>query len=130
MNSISRIIRQLAYAPLILIASCAPAKPAAVPITIAELAGRTAGSPQRCVPAQQTSGLRIADKGVVIYGSGRTVWLNRLASDCPGMTRMDILVVEPTGSQYCRGDRVRTVDPVSRIPGPACILGDFVPYTR
>lgn len=130
MNSNSRIFRKLAFAPLILIASCAPAEPAAAPAAIADLSGRTAGPPQRCVPAQQTSGLRIAEQGVVLYGSGRTIWVNRLASDCPGMTRMDILVVEPTGSQYCRGDRARTIDPVSRIPGPACILGDFVPYTR
>ena len=41
-----------------------------------------------------------------------------------------VLVTEPTGSQYCRGDIVRTFDRSSRIPGPACILGDFVPYRR
>jgi hypothetical protein len=46
------------------------------------------------------------------------------------MDRMQILVVEPIGAQYCRGDRVRTMDPVSRIPGPACTLGDFIPYSR
>jgi len=39
-------------------------------------------------------------------------------------------VTEPIGSQYCRGDIVRSFDRQSRIPGPACILGDFVPYTR
>lgn len=130
MNSISRIIRQPAIAPLILVAACAPAAPSRPPAAIPELAGRTAGVPQRCVPIRQNDSLRIADSGIVLYGSGRTLWLNRLGSDCPGMTRMDVLVVEPTGSQYCRGDLVRTVDPVSRIPGPACRLGDFVPYTR
>ena len=111
-------------------AGCAPSNPAGPPAPIAELAGRTAGAPQRCVPTQQTGTLRIAGPGMVLYGSGRTIWLNRLASPCPGMSRMNFLVVEPFGAQYCRGDRVRTVEPVSKIPGPSCLLGDFVPYTR
>jgi hypothetical protein len=109
--------------------SCASARPAG-PAVIAELAGRTAGAPQRCVPIRQTENLRIVNPQTVIYGSGRTIWVNTLASNCPGADRMDIFVVEPIGTQYCRGDRVKTVDPVSRIPGPACILGDFVPYSR
>ena len=112
-----------------LVGSCAPAQPAG-PVALPELAGRTAGAPQQCVPIQQTESLRIVGPGTVVYGSGRTIWVNRLASSCPGADRMDILIVEPTGPQYCRGDRLRTVDPVSRIPGPACILGDFVPYSR
>jgi hypothetical protein len=109
--------------------SCAPTEPAA-PSPLAELAGRTAGAPQRCVSIEQGQSLRIADPQTVIYGSGRTIWINRLASSCPGADQFDALIVEPTGSQYCRGDRVRSVDPVSRMPGPACMLGDFVPYSR
>lgn len=112
------------------VAGCAPSEPAGPPAPIAELAGRTAGAPQRCVPTQQTRSMRIAGPEVVLYGSGRTIWLNRLASPCPGMSRMNILIVEPSGAQYCRGDRVRTVEPLSKIPGPSCLLGDFVPYTR
>ena len=42
----------------------------------------------------------------------------------------DILVFEPTGGSYCRGDIVRSVDRDSHIPGPSCVLGDFVPFTR
>jgi hypothetical protein len=49
---------------------------------------------------------------------------------CSGFSQWDVLVMEPIGSQYCRGDLVRSVDPVSRIPGAACQLGDFVPYTK
>lgn len=111
--------------------SCAPAPAQSVaPAAIPELAGLTAGAAQRCVPTQQIGAMRIAGPGVILYGSGRTIWLNRLASPCPGMSRMNSLIVEPFGSQYCRGDRVRTLDPVSRIPSPVCQLGDFVPYTR
>lgn len=114
---------------IVVAAGCAPAQPV-VPSPISELAGRTAGAPQQCVPMRQAQSLRIADPQTVIYGSGRTIWVNRLASSCPGADHMDILIVEPLGTQYCRGDRVRTLDAASRIPGPACLLGDFVPYSR
>lgn len=114
----------------LLLMSCSQAEPRTSTAAIPDLAGRTAGAPRRCVPAQQTSALHVLDSHTLLYGGGRTIWLNRLASDCPGITRMDVLIVEPTGSQYCRGDRVRSVDPVSKTPGPACVLGDFVPYSR
>ena len=129
MTRISRIASGLGVAALAAHASsCAPAGPTAAPAALPELAGRTAGAPQRCVPMPRTESLRIADNRTIVYGGGRTIWVNRV--QCPGVTRMDILVVEPIGSQYCRGDLVRTIDPVSKIPGPACILGDFVPYTH
>jgi hypothetical protein len=41
-----------------------------------------------------------------------------------------VLVTEPVGSYHCRGDIVRSIDRYSRIPGPSCILGDWVPYRR
>jgi hypothetical protein len=97
---------------------------------LSELAGRTAGAPQRCVPVVQTGSLRIADPQTVVYGSGRTIWVNRVDSNCLRPGPLDVLVVEPMGTQYCRGDRIQSVDPVSKIPGPYCRLGDFVPYRR
>lgn len=95
-----------------------------------ELAGRSAGPPQHCVLLRQTESLRISenDRHTLVYGSGRTVWANDLGQCRFGSD--DILVTEPFGSSYCRGDIVRSIDRVSRIPGPACVLGDFVPFTR
>jgi hypothetical protein len=107
--------------------NCAPAQPTGRAV-LPELAGRTSGKPQRCVPASHSASLRIADPQTVVYGSGGTIWVNRLASNCLRTGPMDILVVEPIGTQYCRGDRIHSVDPVSKIPGPYCLLGDFVPY--
>jgi len=131
MTRISRIVSDLGIAALAVAASnCAPADTRPTTVAIPDLAGRTAGAPQRCVPTQPTEALRVVDSHTVVYGSGGTIWLNRLATECPGMTRMDILVIEPMGTQYCRGDKVRSVDPVSHIPGPTCVLGAFVPYTR
>jgi len=96
-----------------------------------ELAGLVAaGPPQACVQitAQQALHLSDTNRSVLIYGDGRTTWANNLGQ-CR-FRRDDILVTELHGSQYCRGDVVRSVDRQSHIPGPTCVLGDFVPYTR
>lgn len=98
---------------------------------IRELAGRSAGKPEGCVPIQQSESLRVAenDRHLLLYGSGRTIWVNHLGPEC-GFNQDDVLVTHPFGSSYCRGDLVRSIDRDSRIPGPACVLNDFVPYTR
>jgi hypothetical protein len=96
-----------------------------------ELAGRVAGAPERCVSIDQLEALRASDSNrhVLLYGSGRTLWANQLGRSC-GFGRDDVLVTEPIGSRHCRGDIVRSIDRYSRIPGPSCILGDWVPYRR
>lgn len=95
-----------------------------------ELEGRTAGAPQACVPARQTQSLQIVDRQTIAYRDFDTVYVNRLGADCPGMRPLTTLVVEAHGSQYCRGDRVRAVETQSSVPGPWCVLRDFVPYRR
>lgn len=98
-----------------------------------ELTGRTAGAPKRCISLTQLEGLRVSetDRHTLVYGSssGKTVWANNLGTSC-GFGWNDILVTEPIGSQLCGGDIVRSIDRNSHIPGPSCVLGDFVPYTR
>lgn len=96
-----------------------------------ELAGRSAGAPQQCVLIQQLDALRVSDNNrhTLLYGSGKTIFANSLPNECRiGLD--DVLVTEPIGSHYCRGDIVRSFDRLSRIPGPSCVLGNFVPYTR
>jgi hypothetical protein len=112
--------------------ACTAAPPrASAPGRPTELTGRVAGTPQRCVPIERDISLRVADgdRGTLLYGSGRRIWANHLPAGC-GFNQGDTLVVQPIGSDYCRGDFVRSIDPVSRFPGPSCYLGDFVPYTR
>jgi hypothetical protein len=96
-----------------------------------ELAGRTPGAPQRCVRIDTTESLRPSDddRHTLLYGSGRTIWANNLGPSC-SFGSEDVLVTEPIGSENCRGDIVRSFDRFSRIPGPSCVLGDFVPFTR
>jgi hypothetical protein len=96
-----------------------------------ELAGRTAGAPQRCIGLSQLDSLRVSqnDRHTLVYGNSKTIWANPVGPSC-GFGPDDILVTEPTGSQLCGGDIVRSFDRNSRIPGPSCVLSDFVPYTR
>jgi hypothetical protein len=64
----------------------------------------------------------------LVYRERDTVYVNRLGADCPGMRPLTTLIVEAHGSQYCRGDRVRAAETGSTVPGPFCVLRDFVPY--
>ena len=93
-----------------------------------EVAGRSAGPMTACVPLRQGESLRVSESNnhTLIYGSGRTIFANYL-----GQCRIDpndLLVSLPSSGSYCRGDVVKTVDRSSGIPGPACILGNFIPY--
>jgi hypothetical protein len=95
-----------------------------------DLQGRTAGAPRACVPTRPTQSLQIVDRQTLVYRDRDTIWVNRLGDDCPGMRPFSTLILEAYGSQYCRGDRVRTVERQNAIPGPSCVLRDFVPYRR
>jgi hypothetical protein len=110
--------------------ACSDAPPQAGPPQIAEFAGRVAGPPQQCVSLRPTETLQTseADSHVLIYRSGSRLWVNHLGSCSFG--RNDTLLIERTGSDLCRGEVIRSFDAMSKIPGPTCILGDFIPYTR
>ncbi len=96
-----------------------------------ELAGREAGAAQTCIPATNSSAsLTIVDERTISYRDGRTIWVNRLETECPGMRPLDTLIVELHSGQYCRNDLFRAVNTGSRIPGPNCRLGNFIPYRR
>jgi hypothetical protein len=114
-----------------IVGSCAAPPPAGAPRQAAELAGRTQGPAERCVLIQQNEALRISDsdRHTLLYGSGGTIWANHLGPSC-GFGRDDALVTEPIGSYHCRGDLVRSFDRFTRIPGPACVLGEFIPFKR
>lgn len=112
----------------ILLGSCA-APPPATTTSASELTGRTAGIPQRCIRIERYEGLRVIGPRTLAYGRSRTVWVNAVP-ECAALKYSDVLVTDPVATQFCRGDLVRSMDAASRIPGPACRLGDFVPYTR
>ena len=119
---------------LILVAGCATTAadgPTREQRALAEdLEGRIAGPAQACVPARQAQSLQIVDQRTIAYRDFDTVYVNRLDADCPTLRPFNVLVIETHGSQYCRGDRVRGQEPNSSIPGPFCLLRDFVPYRK
>ncbi|HEV2596007.1 MAG TPA: hypothetical protein VGU01_12470 [Sphingomicrobium sp.] len=114
-----------------LLGSCAATQPGSEsrgpPV---ELSGALPGAAQRCLMLDQFDSLRVSqnDPHTLVYGSGRMIWANQLGQCSFG--RNDVLVMEPTGSQLCGGDIVRSFDRNSRIPGPSCVLSEFVPYRR
>jgi hypothetical protein len=112
------------------LAGCTAPPPVASNAPIAEIAGRVAGPAQRCVITTQSQGLQAVNRNTLLYRNGSKIWINEMQAGCGGFGRWDVLVTEPIGTQYCRGDLIRSFDPVSKIPGPSCRLGDFVPYMR
>ena len=124
-------MRFFLFLGVLLAAGCAAPEPTQVPQQPRELAGRSAGAPQRCVLIEPSESLRVSDndRHTLLYGSGRRIWANDLGQGC-GFNLNDVLVSEPIGSYYCRGEQVRSFDRFSGIPASSCKIGDFVPYTR
>ncbi|HWT14099.1 MAG TPA: hypothetical protein VN231_15205 [Allosphingosinicella sp.] len=119
--------------PLILlltVAGCASLSESGQVRLSRELAGLVAGEPRACVSANQGSSLQAADNRTIVYRTQDIVWVSRLPGECPGLTPLSTLVVESFSGQYCRGDRVRGLEPGRSIAGPSCPLADFVPYRR
>ena len=94
-------------------------------------AGRVAGPAETCINSNTSENLHVIDPQTVAYGYARTIYINRLAAACPALSQFNTIIVEGgTGGQYCRGDRVRGLEPGAIIPGPSCNLGDWVPYRQ
>ena len=93
------------------------------------LEGRVAGQPKSCLNTFANRNQRVIDKTAVVYGSGRTIWVN-IPRNAEDLNKDDAMVVRMYGSQLCRQDIVTTIDPGSRMYSGNVFLGDFVPYTR
>lgn len=119
----------LGFATMI-VASCTPPPQSSQPAFLRLVEGRTAGAPQACVRHSMGEAMVAADSGTLVFTSGATVYVNHLGLSCPNIGPLNTLIVEPSSDQYCRGDRVRGLDPLASIPGPACLLRDWVPYRK
>jgi hypothetical protein len=111
------------------IAGCSrPVAPSGADVAQA-LAGRVPGPPQTCITSYSAENLHALDSQTIAYGTGRTIYINRLAAACPAIGPFNTIIAEPgLPGQYCRADRIRGNEPGSIIPGPICNLGDWVPY--
>jgi hypothetical protein len=123
-------IRAAPFLIAALVASCAHSS---APIGAAysqELAGRIAGAPRSCITAVSNANLNAIDSSTLVYHSGDTIYVNHLSSPCSAIAPLNTLIVDAQQGHYCRGDRVRGLEPGAIIAGPVCILGDWVPYRK
>lgn len=94
------------------------------------LEGRVAGEPQRCIRTRLNDRLRVIDKTAYVYGSGRTIYVQRTRNP-DDIDRDDIIVSRRfNASQLCRLDVVTTADRLAGFFTGAVFFEDFVPYTR
>ena len=117
---------------LLALASCSPVAPApGVGDPFArELAGHTPGPAQTCISAIPSQNLRVIDPQTIAYDRGSTLWVNRLEQPCPVLSPHNTLIIDASGGQYCRGDRIQGAEPGASIAGPVCTLRDWTPYGR
>ena len=89
------------------------------------------GPPTSCVQEFQLGGNRSAGDAIIFEGrTSATLYVNRPAGGCSSLGSHNALVTRSSGSQLCRGDIARVVDPVAHTEFGGCALGDFTPYRR
>lgn len=94
------------------------------------LQGRVAGKPVSCIDPRVNSTTQIIDKTAILYGSGRTIYLQK-PQNASSLDDDDILVTELRGSgQLCDIDIVRLHDRTGGWYRGFVGLNKFVPYTR
>jgi hypothetical protein len=97
----------------------------------AELAGRTAGKPQRCIPfdPRQLFNVSRSDSHVLLYEHGDKIWATRLDPSC-GFEAGRTVTQDAIANNACKGDLVRMGGRITLIPfGELCMLGDFTLYS-
>ena len=113
---------------LLVLGGCAAVDDSAQEDLTRELAGRAAGAAQNCISANQNQAFQAVDRSTLVLRASDAIWVNRLGGNCPGLRPMSTIIVETFSGQYCRGDRFRTIEAGSSIPGATCVLAEFVPY--
>ena len=93
------------------------------------LEGREAGKPASCISLSDTRDGTVIDKTALVYRAGGTIWVNR-PKNAQHLDDDDIQVTYPTGGQFCRLDRVQTMDRSGHFVTGFVALDEFVPYRR
>lgn len=93
------------------------------------LAGRVAGQPRSCINTMVNRDSRVIDGTAVVYGRGRTIWVN-VPANAEDLDDRDAMVIRQFGSQLCRSDIITTIDTASGMFTGSVFLREFVPYTR
>lgn len=127
------IVGRFSSIAVVLLSAISPPAPAALredPLTHA-LAGRIPGKSVECVAASWLDAPQVIDEKTLLFReSGYRIWRNDLPDACPGLRPMSTLVINIHGSELCRDDDFRAVEPGSSIPTATCRLGRFTPYNK
>jgi len=116
---------------LLALASCTSASPAENPASDSgQLAGRFPGPPKNCITMPQGEHLIALDESTLVYRSGKTLWVTHPIGPCGRLDGISTLLFEQSGTQVCRGDRVRVIERPLTAPGPICTLREFIPYRK
>ena len=94
------------------------------------LEGRVAGEPTTCIRTPLNDRVRVIDDTAIVYGRGKTIYVNRTARPKDIDDRDTMVVRRFSGSQLCRQDTITTVDRASGMFTGVIFLSEFVPYTR
>ncbi|MES2493780.1 MAG: hypothetical protein V4579_10935 [Pseudomonadota bacterium] len=127
----STLILTAAAAALVLPAAAAGARPHLSPQQKLDkmLEGRVAGEPVSCIDTLTHRNSTVIDKTAIVYGSGRTIYVNRPAHP-ESLRRDDVLVTRLHSTRLCNVDVVKLLDRSGGWYRGFVGLGDFVPYTR
>jgi len=94
------------------------------------LEGRVAGKPVNCIDPRVNSDTQIIDKTAIVYGSGRTIYVQR-PDNARALDDDDILVTTLRGTgQLCDLDIVHLHERGGGFYRGFVGLNRFVPYTR
>jgi len=94
------------------------------------IAGRSAGKPVNCIPAQLSGqNMQVIEGTAIVYDAGSTIYVAR-PDDPSSLDSDNVLVINRFGSQFCTQDIIRTVDRYSGFTTGAVFLGDFTPYKK
>ena len=94
------------------------------------LEGREAGEPRSCIHTRPNERMRVIDDTAIVFGSGKTIYVNRTAHPEDIDDRDTMVIRRFSGSQLCRQDIITTIDRGSHMFTGNIFLSDFVPYTR
>lgn len=122
---------------LLLLGGCAPtpeqqaAMEARSDARLASAIGdRVAGEPSRCIDPSLLDGPQVVAPDTVIYRENASrIWVSKVEA-CPSLRATSTLIVDIYGSNLCRNDRFRTIEPGTSIPGPYCRFNDFTPFEK
>lgn len=95
----------------------------------AELRGRVAGPPVRCIDYHPGMSSRIIEGvGILYEGAGGTLYLNRPTGRLRALTSWSVPVTEIRGGTLCQREIIKMIDSSTHSLTGMVSLGAFVPY--